>query len=289
MEYVISNADIQAIISPIGAELQSLVKEDVEYLWDGTAKYWPERAPILFPFVGRLTDGKYILNGKKQEMSIHGFARKLPFTVIKQEQKSITFELKDSEETYSSYPYHFSLIVEYTIKKGGIEILYRVKNQSEQTMYFGIGGHPGFKVPLEEGLSFSDYYLEFGGNCCPDRIGHTKTCFLSGENTKVILKENRLKMHHKMFDDDAIVFQNMADSVTLKSDNGKRKVTVSYPNMPYLGLWHTPKTEAPYICIEPWSSLPSRQGVVEEFQYKCDLIRLKVEGTYENKWSIAIE
>ena len=28
-------------------------------------------------------------------------------------------------------------------------------------MYFGLGGHPGFNVPLEAGLSFEDYCLEF--------------------------------------------------------------------------------------------------------------------------------
>lgn len=25
-----------------------------------------------------------------------------------------------------------------------------------------------------------------------------------------------------------------------------------------------PKTDAPYVCVEPWTSLPSRQDVVEE-------------------------
>ena len=92
-----------------------------------------------------------------------------------------------------------------------------------------------------------------------------------------------------MFDDDAIVLQHVSDEVTLKSDKGSRQVTVSYPNLPFLGLWHAPKTEAPYICIEPWTSLPSRQDVVEEFRYKYDLIRLDAEDMYENTWSITIE
>ena len=28
-------------------------------------------------------------------------------------------------------------------------------------MYFGVGGHPGFAVPLEKGLAFEDYCLQF--------------------------------------------------------------------------------------------------------------------------------
>lgn len=37
----------------------------------------------------------------------------------------------------------------------------------------------------------------------------------------------------------------------LTSDKGKKSIHVNYPDMPYLGLWHWPKTDAPYICIEP--------------------------------------
>ena len=91
-----------------------------------------------------------------------------------------------------------------------------------------------------------------------------------------------------MFDDDAVVLKNVADSVTLKSDKWTHSVTLSYPNLPYLGLWHAPKTEAPYICIEPWSSLPSRQDIVEEFQYKSDLIRLEQDEDYQNDWKITL-
>ena len=45
-----------------------------------------------------------------------------------------------------------------------------------------------------------------------------------------------------------------------------KEICVTYPNMTYLGIWHMPKTDAPYICIEPWSSLPSRKNVVEDLE-----------------------
>lgn len=290
MDYQISNRYIQAVLSDTGAELRSVKKDGGEYLWNGDAAYWPESSPILFPYVGRFTNGKYLLDGKELEMGIHGFARKLPFAVVYQEEDSITFELRDNEETFRMYPYHFILQISYELQENEIIITYRVSNGSKDTMYFGIGGHPGFRVPLDEGLSFSDYYLEFGGISRPDRVGHTPACFLSGENKEFPLEEGRIiRLEHTMFDDDAIVLQNMADEVTLKSDKGSRQVRVSYPDMPYLGLWHAPRTEAPYICIEPWTSLPSRQDVVEEFRYKNDLIRLTPGEQYVNVWSIAVD
>lgn len=287
MDYQISNTYIQAVISDMGAELQSVKKEGVEYLWYGDAAYWKERSPLLFPYVGRFTDGKYLLSGKEYEMDIHGFARKLPFQAVYKKKEMITFELRDSEETYRMYPYHFILQVCYKLKENELAVTYRVLNSSRETMYFGIGGHPGFVVPIEAGLEFSDYFLEFGREAKPERIGHTPACFLSGTDAEYPLEEGkRIPLTHSMFDDDAVVLRNMADEVTLKSEKGDRQVKVSYPDMPYLGIWHAPKTEAPYVCIEPWTSLPSRQDIVEEFKCKSDLIRLAAGEQYVNRWSI---
>lgn len=290
MDYQLQNKKLTLTVSSSGAEMQSVKKDGREYLWNGDTTYWPDRSPLLFPYVGRFTDGKYKIDGKEYEMEIHGFAKNSEFSLVKQTEDQLVFELCDSEQTYRSYPFHFCLQVIYTLVDQKIEIEYRVRNLSDTTMYFGIGGHPGFRLPFEDSAEFEDYYLEFGGECQPDRVGHTETCFLSGENTRFLLEENRkLRLHHDMFDDDAIVLQYMADSVALKTDKGERKVTLCYPNLPYLGIWHAPKTEAPYVCVEPWTSLPSRQDVVEDFRYKPDLIRLGSQKEYRNGWSMEIE
>lgn len=290
MDYQISSQDIKVTISSLGAELQSIRKGGAEYLWNGDGRFWPERSPVLFPYVGRFTEGKYLLDGKAYEMDIHGFARKLPYEAAEQGPDRITFRLRDSEETYPSYPYHFILDITYVLRGHTIEITYRVKNLSEDTMYFGIGGHPGFALPFDEGLDFTDYYLEFGGAARPERIGHTPSCFLSGRDQEYPLEDGKyLRLSHGLFDEDAIVLRHMADQVTLKSDRGRRSVTVSCPGFPYLGFWHTPRTEAMYLCIEPWTSLPSRQDIVEEFKYKSDLIRLAPGEEYKNQWGITVE
>lgn len=290
MNYQIANEYISLTVSDMGAEMQSIIKDGKEYLWNGDEKYWNERSPLLFPYVGRFTKGKYLLNGTQYQMDIHGFARKLPYTVAQKNDRTLVFELQDNPDTYQMYPYHFRLQVEYELIEATIKITYRVRNLSDDRMYFGIGGHPGFALPFDDGLDFSDYCLEFSGISFPTRVGHTETCFLNGVNEHFPLKDNKyLELSHDMFDDDAIVLQNMSDEVTLKSDKGRRQVTVRYPDLPYLGIWHAPKTEAPYICIEPWTSLPSRQDVIEEFRYKYDLIRVDEGEEYQNSWSITVE
>lgn len=160
-------------------------------------------------------------------------------------------------------------------------------------MYFGIGGHPGFMVPLQKELQFEDYYLEFSGenmSPAPVRVGFTEKCFLDGQDKPYALTDGtKIPMAHNLFDDDAIVLTDMAKTVELKSDKGERSVKVTYPEMDYLGIWHMPHTDAPYVCIEPWSSLPSRQDVVEDLAAQPGLVHLEAKGSYENKWWIEIK
>ena len=52
-------------------------------------------------------------------------------------------------------------------------------------MYFALGGHPGINVPLEDGLRFEDYALDFGA-CAPQRVEFTPDCFVTGR--RVYLK-----------------------------------------------------------------------------------------------------
>lgn len=151
-------------------------------------------------------------------------------------------------------------------------------------MFLGLAGHPGFFVPLETGLKFGDYYLEFSEETMPIRIGISEKGFCSGEDKPLSLHNGHvLPLSHELFDNDAVVLSGMADSVTLKSDMGAKAVCVTNPQMPYLGLWHTPKTDAPYLCIEPWTSLPSHLGVIEDLSQQRNLISLPQGNIYANK------
>lgn len=289
MNYTIKSNSLTVVVSSFGAEMHSIQYQGKEYLWQGDPAYWKEHSPVLFPYVGRFTDGQYIFQGTHYDMTIHGFAKLSEFSLKEISDTTVTLMLTDTPETFEIYPFHFILNVTYTVSDNQILISYQVQNLTDGTMYFGIGGHPGFNVPLEEGLSFTDYYLEFAQAHTPARVGHTPACFLSGIDTDFPLEEGtKLPLAHNMFDDDAIVLKNVANEVILKSDRGTRSVTVSYPDLPYLGLWHAPKTDAPYICIEPWTSLPSRQDIVEDFQFKCDMIRLAEGKAYRNTWCIKI-
>ena len=290
MTHTIQNAFLTVTVSEQGAELRSIRDEQgAEYLWQGDPKYWGDRAPLLFPFIARLTNNSYKYMGKTYPMGIHGFAAVSRFCVTEKAETCIVLELKESPETLVQYPFAFTLQVIYALEENALQVTYHVENRDGKTMPFGIGGHPGFNVPLEEGERFEDYELEFACPCQPDRVGFTPTIYLSGHDEAYPLRDDRfIDLQNELFDEDAVILKNMAREVTLRSKVSGKGVKVSYPDMPYLGIWHWPKTDAPYICIEPWSSLPSRQDVVEEFSCKSDLVQLAAGKSYESTWYVSV-
>lgn len=288
--YTIENECLRVSANGEGAQLWSITAKDgTQYLWQGDPAYWSDRALTLFPYVARLWQGKYTLDGRTYSMPIHGFAPQSCFVLEKKTDTSMTLALYDSDDTYEMYPYRFAFRVTYALDGHALSCTYEVENRDGRTMHFGLGGHPGFCVPLEPGRQFEDYRLRFAQTCKPVRVGFSKECFVTGEDTPFVLEmEHTLPLRHDLFDDDAIVLRGMVREVTLEAPGGKRSVTVSFPDMPYLGIWHWPKTGAPYVCIEPWSSLPSRHGKVTALEEKEDLIWLEPGKIYRNCWKILI-
>lgn len=289
MRITIENGCLSLTVDTLGAQMMHLKRNGTEYLWQGDSKYWGDRAPILFPFIARLTNNSYTFNGKLYPMTIHGFANASEFSVAEQTSDKLVLELASNEKTLAQYPIDFVFRVIFRLEGDTLVTTYHVENKSDDVMPFGIGGHPGFKVPVGEDEKFEDYCLEFSLPCQPDRVGFTPAVYLSGHDEAYPLEEGkRIPLSHDLFDEDAIILKNMAREVTLKSKASGHSVTVSYPQMPYLGIWHWPHTDAPYVCIEPWSSLPSRQDVVEEFTCKSDLVQLPSGGVYDNTWTITL-
>jgi galactose mutarotase-like enzyme len=156
-------------------------------------------------------------------------------------------------------------------------------------MYFGIGGHPGFNVPLDPSKQFTDYRLRFGAPAKPRSVGLTPACFLDGTDSAFELENDTiLPLAHNLFDHDAIVLKEMAREVTIEAADGP-SVTVRFPGMPYLGIWHAPRTDAPYVCIEPWCGLPAFDQTIEDLATKPDMFRICPNSKKSVQFSIEFE
>lgn len=291
MLFTIENELIKVVISDIGAELQNyILKEDgTEYLWQGDPKYWSGRAFNLFPICGRLTEGRYLYDGKSYDMRIHGFLREMPMQASQSSPESVTFTLTESEATLAQYPFRFVASVTYTVEGTSLITAFTVKNPDTKELIFCVGGHPGFNIPLTKGEKFEDYYLEFTEKAPAKHMIFSESCMYTDE-TKPLPLENGtvLRMRHDLFDNDAIFIRDMCREVTLCSDKSAKSVRVTYPDMKYLGLWHKPKTDAPYCCIEPWCSVPSYENVVDHLETKMDMEHLPAGGIYTSSFRITI-
>lgn len=316
MIYTLRNSEIEVQVSSKGGELVSLRDaEQTEYIWIGDARYWKRHAPQLFPCIGRLTNNQYRMDGALHEMGQHGFLRDYELTKVEREEQgtavqagaavagdaagqacaeaetatSLHLQLQSDASTRQLYDRVWTVDIFYTLCGKTLSVKFQVRNCDTRTMRFGYGIHPGFNVPLNPSLRFEDYRLDFHEVSIPKQMELTERYTISGGMHDYALEEGRyLPLQHSLFDHDAIILKDMPHTVTLGSQKDEKKVTVAFPDMPYLGIWHAPETDAPFVCIEPWSSLPSTDGVIDEFETKPDFITVEPEQTYTNRWTISI-
>ncbi len=291
MIHILENDKLRVQVEDHGAELKSIFgkNDNFEYLWHGSPDYWNRSAIILFPVCGRLTSGKYTYDGKEYEMNIHGFARDSDFTVTEKTADKITLELKENEKTLKQYPFKFLLRVTYTLIGATITTSVTATNTGNADLPFSLGGHPGFSVPLESGLSFSDHYIEFSS-----KGSHLKNVFSAngldlGETVDYKLEGgNKLLLTHELFVDDALFFVEKEGYATLKSDKTDRFVKVTYRDVTHLGIWQTYAKDTPFVCIEPWHGVPADEGAIDDFKTKKEFIHLKNGESYEFSYDITV-
>ena len=222
-------------------------------------------------------------------MMLPGFARHCTFTAEKVSKNAITLLLTANEETKKSYPFEFGFRMTYTLTDSTVECRYDVENEKEDDLPFAIGGHPGFNVPMEAGKKFEDYRLEFACVKEARELVFSDTCFDTGKTRAFPLEEGRiLPLRHSLFDIDAVFLTEMCHQVTLGSPGGTRSLTLTFNGFPHVGVWHKPRTEAPYVCIEPWCSIPSVDGIVDDFATKKEMTHLKKGERYTNAFEITV-
>lgn len=254
----LENDIVIAKIDPHGAELKSLFHRgtDIEYMWQGNPVHWNRSSPILFPIVGSLKEGYYTYAGQNFALPRHGFARDQRFEVLAKSSRHVEFKLGYNEETLSVFPFKFSLHVLYELDGDTVTINYRICNEdTEEAIFFSIGGHPAFNVPLTGSSGYNDYYIEFEPRSRPERHMLTKDGLLEPSTSGVPWTgEGRLYLSNDLFYKDALVFKDIkCDAVVLRSVKDNRGVKLTMKDFNHFGLWAAP--DAPFVCLEPWNGI----------------------------------
>lgn len=255
MLYTIKNDEIILSVSSFAAEMHSLKRtnDDYEYLWNGDPKYWKGRNPILFPQVGSTSSKLNVIYGKEYPMGNHGFTRNSEFEFVAKSDDSLTLLLRDNEETFKQYPFHFELYVTYKLTSDGVSVNYEVKNVDAVSFPFGFGLHPAFNVT-------NDYV-----------------------DTKIVFDDGKeLALSSQLFKQYPTYYQKpMPKSAILYTNN--HQVKLDFKDFKYLAVW---SPFAPFVCIEPWMSLGAKDNVA--FEERDDNITLKPNESFKIAYSISV-
>lgn len=286
----IKNDRLEVSTKSEGAELTSIKLNGKEYLWSGDEKYWGRHAPILFPIVGKLKDGKTLIEDKEYLMGRHGFARDMEFEVIDHTENKVKYLLKSDDRTLKSYPYLFELYVSYELEENRLKVVYEVKNTDEKDIYFSIGAHPAFCCPIEGNEKFEDYYIEFEKNETQNFIAQDENGYISEENSLIMDNTNVLELDKDVFKKiDTYIFHNLnSKDVSLKSKKSDRCIKMYFEGFPYFGIWTKPDA-APFICLEPWYGVTDFKRTDGKFINKVGIQRLEIGKTFVCDYEIEVK
>jgi galactose mutarotase-like enzyme len=287
--FTIEDGRLRVSIHPKGAELQRIVHQQyqLDYLWDGDPAFWGKHSPLLFPIVGTLKDNTYIYQDKAYQLPRHGFARDREFQVEDRSPKAITFLLRSDEATLRLFPFAFELRVIYQLTDEGLETTYRVGNPADGPLYFSIGGHPAFRVPLVPGTGYSDYYLEFDRQEKTPRWPISKDGLIERRPIPLLEDTRRLSLTKELFAKDALVLKHLVSSgVTLRSARTEKGLRMDYPGFAFLGIWAAPGAD--FVCIEPWCGIADAVDSDQQLVNKEGINQLGAGGIFERTWTLQV-
>ena len=279
----ISSDSLTVSIDAMGAQLMSLQKGESEYLWQGDSNWWPRRAPILFPIVGVLKDGKAESAEGTVSLARHGLARLNQFEVVEKSDSSVTLQLKSTEETRKSYPYDFELKLIFSVAGDTLTQTYEVTNPANVVLPFTLGAHPAFNIPVPgvEATSLDQYHLLFtrswtsyGPSITDDGLCDYAT------PQRLVVDSDTLPLSWELIDrEKTITLENVPDRrITLaanaEASSEAHGIQMDFEGFDYLGIWSA-APGCPFVALEPWCGIADTVDCDGIFEHKPGIISLE--------------
>lgn len=245
----IASDRLRARIDSLGAELTSL--RDAagrELMTDADPAFWSGRAPLLFPIVGRLRDGRYRLDGREFAMPQHGFARRQAFALVEAAADRAVFRLTDNDATREAFPFAFALDAAFTLEAATLSIDVTVTNRGREAMPASFGFHPAFAWPLPYGAPRAAHRMRFERDE-PAPLRALAEGLVAGARPSP-LDGRLLALDDALFAGDALVWDRLASGALDYGPEAGPRLAFEFPGAPMLGIWTKPG--ARFVCVEPW-------------------------------------
>lgn len=285
--HTLENELMKVVIANHGAELQSiwLKKEEKELLWQGDDLFWGRKAPVLFPFVGKLKDDCFNYDGSTYPMGQHGFARDRVFELVHKDNTKLTFSLKSDTESRKIYPFEFELQISFALNANKLTTNYQVLNPADKPIYFSIGAHPGFNLAVNTLGELDNVVLQFEQAELLERYLLDSGLFSGKTELMAPTSQNELPLTHGLFAKDAIIFKSLKSKNMRLLQNEKEVLTMQFEGFPFMGIWT--KAGAPYICLEPWCGLADDTTGQEDIRSKEGIESLDARKEFNRSFTIS--
>jgi galactose mutarotase-like enzyme len=283
----IASEFLHAEIDPMGAELAILRDgQGRDLLWNGDAKFWTGRAPLLFPIVGALNAGRYRLGDQSYPMAKHGFARRKRFQTVAATNTSASLVLEADSSTSESYPFSFRLEASFVIRDRELAMTVSITNPSGDLLPASFGFHPAFRWPLPGAGDRADHTITFDLEE-PEPIRRLDAAGLIRPLPCATPVEGRtLRLKDDLFVEDAIIFDRPASRGLRYGGTSGTALKIGFPTMSFLGVWTKPG--AGFIAIEPWAGLADPEGFSGDFRDKPGILLLAPGETRRFEMTVAI-
>ena len=262
-EFTIENEYLKVTVTTWGAQLKSVVRkcDGVEHMWQADPAVWGYHAPILFPHAGKVVDGKIEAKGQVYESGQHGFARLMEHDFVDQTEDTIVLELCSTPELYAKFPYEFRLVSTFTLENDTVHHTLTVENLDSDKLPFGIGYHPAYAVPFDDKHVATDYELRFSDTESPICLGCNPLGLLHGDIYHLPANIQSIPVDENLFAEGSHCMVSLKSTTLGLYEKGTgRGVVCNIAEFPYTLIWSKMGGMPPFVCIEPWHSLPSPEN-----------------------------
>ena len=182
----------------------------------------------------------------------------------------VSFTLTPNEYTKKMYPWDFVCTVRYTLDGASLKKEHITQNRSDTPMYYEIGGHDAYNLCWQEGERITDYFVAFEGTDRLHRIVTDEAVMLTEARTEIALENGRLPISRALFADDAVMTEGLpVHRASIGCTKNSRTVTMDFADFDYFAVWSPYKDfEVPFVCLEPWSTLPDGTYLDHAIEHK---------------------
>ena len=154
-----------------------------------------------------------------------------------------------------------------------LHVIWELRNNGTEQMYYSLGGHPAFTVPVADSSERDAYYLEFPER---DALKYISTNPVNGfaaadKEYDLLLENGFVQFFDGIYDTLIFDYQNIK-TVRIARPDKTPYVTMTCGEFPFLGIWA--KEMGNFICLEPWIGRTDNDGFEGSLEEKLGMEKL---------------